>query len=63
MFASRMKEVDVGGAGTALLVRDGQDFYAIGPKCSHYGAPLVKGLQSSETANIILILFKTAEQV
>jgi len=38
-----MKEVDVGGAGTALLVKDGQDFYAIGPKCSHYGAPLIKG--------------------
>ena len=39
----RMKEVDVGGVGQALLVRDGSSFYAVGPKCSHYGAPLEKG--------------------
>ena len=38
-----MKEVDVGGAGTALLIKEGSDFYAIGPKCSHYGAQLSKG--------------------
>ena len=38
-----MKEVDVGGVGQALLVRDGSSFYAVGPKCSHYGAPLEKG--------------------
>ena len=39
----RMREVDVGGVGPALLVREGDQFYAIGPKCSHYGAPLAKG--------------------
>ena len=33
----------MGGVGQALLVRDGSSFYAIGPKCSHYGAPLEKG--------------------
>ena len=38
-----MKEVDVGGVGQALLVRDGSSFYAVGPKCSHYGALLEKG--------------------
>ncbi|XP_052800272.1 apoptosis-inducing factor 3-like isoform X2 [Mya arenaria] len=42
--SGEMKEVDVGGAGTALLVRDGDNFYAMGPKCSHYGAPLIKGV-------------------
>jgi len=42
-----MKEVDVGGEGTALLVRDASGYYAIGPKCSHYGAPLVKGAFSN----------------
>ena len=43
MLLFRMKEVDVGGVGQALLVRDGSSFYAVGPKCSHYGAPLEKG--------------------
>ncbi|XP_052214021.1 apoptosis-inducing factor 3-like isoform X3 [Dreissena polymorpha] len=42
--SGEMKEVDVGGVGTALLVREGDIFYAIGPKCSHYGAPLSKGV-------------------
>lgn len=42
--SGEMKEVDVGGVGTALLVREGENYYAIGPKCSHYGAPLAKGV-------------------
>ncbi|KAL4223457.1 hypothetical protein ACF0H5_016928 [Mactra antiquata] len=42
--SGEMKEVDVGGEGTALLIREGSQYYAIGPKCSHYGAPLSKGV-------------------
>lgn len=37
-----MKEVDVGDS-KALLVRDNGEFYAVGAKCTHYGAPLAKG--------------------
>ncbi|XP_052074370.1 apoptosis-inducing factor 3-like isoform X2 [Mytilus californianus] len=37
-----MREVDV-GEGKALLVRENGQFYALGNKCTHYGAPLAKG--------------------
>ena len=37
-----MREVDV-GEGKALLVREKGEYYAVGNKCTHYGAPLVKG--------------------
>ena len=37
-----MREVPIGNV-KALLVRDQGEFKAIGPKCTHYGAPLVKG--------------------
>ena len=38
----RMREVDL-GTGRALLIKEHGDFSAIGHKCPHYGAPLVKG--------------------
>lgn len=31
------------GWGKALLVKDNGEFHALGHKCPHYGAPLVKG--------------------
>ena len=37
-----MREVDV-GEGKALLVKENGEFYAVGSKCTHYGAPLAKG--------------------
>ncbi|KAI8507482.1 Apoptosis-inducing factor 3 [Branchiostoma belcheri] len=38
-----MREVDVGG-GKALLIKEDGEFSALGHKCTHYGAPLVKGV-------------------
>lgn len=38
----QMKEVDIGDQ-KALLIKDGGSFYAVGGKCTHYGAPLSKG--------------------
>ena len=37
-----MREVEVGGA-KVLLIKQGGEFSAIGSKCTHYAAPLVKG--------------------
>lgn len=37
-----MREVDIGDS-KALLVNQNGQFHAIGHKCTHYGAPLVKG--------------------
>lgn len=31
------------GSGRALLIKQRGEFSAIGHKCPHYGAPLVKG--------------------
>ncbi|XP_072163491.1 apoptosis-inducing factor 3-like [Diadema setosum] len=42
MKDGEMREVDI-GTGKALLVKELGEFSAIGHKCSHYGAPLVKG--------------------
>jgi hypothetical protein len=39
----RMRSFDVEG-GRILLVKDDDKFYATGDKCTHYGAPLSKGL-------------------
>ncbi|XP_015684833.1 apoptosis-inducing factor 3-like, partial [Protobothrops mucrosquamatus] len=41
----QMREVDL-GCGKALLVKEHGEFYAMGHKCPHYGAPLVKGVLS-----------------
>uniref|UniRef100_A0A8K9UL16 Rieske domain-containing protein n=1 Tax=Oncorhynchus mykiss TaxID=8022 RepID=A0A8K9UL16_ONCMY len=41
----RMREVDL-GSGRALLIKEHGEFSAIGHKCPHYGAPLVKGVLS-----------------
>lgn len=42
------KEVEVEGIEDAkvLIVNTGGDIQAVGPKCTHYGAPLVKGVLS-----------------
>ena len=45
MLFSRMQEVEI-GLGKALLVKTGGNFYAVGGKCTHYGAPLAKGTLS-----------------
>ncbi|KAJ8776736.1 hypothetical protein J1605_015325 [Eschrichtius robustus] len=41
----RMREVELGW-GKVLLVKDNGEFHALGHKCPHYGAPLVKGVLS-----------------
>ncbi|XP_038008494.1 apoptosis-inducing factor 3 isoform X10 [Motacilla alba alba] len=41
----RMREVDL-GCGKALLIKESGEFHAVGHKCPHYGAPLVKGVLS-----------------
>ncbi|XP_048247566.1 apoptosis-inducing factor 3-like isoform X1 [Haliotis rufescens] len=38
-----MREVEVAG-GKVLLTRDKGEYYAVGPKCTHYGAPLANGV-------------------
>ncbi|XP_060050353.1 apoptosis-inducing factor 3 isoform X7 [Erinaceus europaeus] len=40
-----MREVELGW-GKVLLVKDNGEFHALGHKCPHYGAPLVKGVLS-----------------
>ena len=42
----RMREVDI-GESKALVVHQNGQFSAIGHKCTHYGAPLVKGYLGS----------------
>ncbi|KAM7051517.1 apoptosis-inducing factor 3 isoform 3-T3 [Molossus nigricans] len=44
-MASGMREVELGW-GKVLLVKDNGEFHALGHKCPHYGAPLVKGVLS-----------------
>ncbi|XP_070372572.1 apoptosis-inducing factor 3 isoform X5 [Equus asinus] len=40
-----MREVELGW-GKVLLVKENGEFHALGHKCPHYGAPLVKGVLS-----------------
>lgn len=35
------------GCGKALLIKESGEFHAVGHKCPHYGAPLVKGQSAS----------------
>eukprot|EP01099_Mayorella_cantabrigiensis_P008512 TRINITY_DN800_c0_g1_i1.p1 TRINITY_DN800_c0_g1~~TRINITY_DN800_c0_g1_i1.p1 ORF type:complete len:543 (-),score=146.79 TRINITY_DN800_c0_g1_i1:41-1627(-) len=42
--SQQMKEVDIPDVGKILLIRDGDNFYATGSKCSHYGLPLKSGV-------------------
>ena len=42
-----MREVEI-GESKALVVRQNGQFSAIGHKCTHYGAPLAKGVLSSD---------------
>lgn len=46
LLLPRMREVDL-GCGKALLIKEGGEFHAVGHKCPHYGAPLVKGQSAS----------------
>ena len=39
---TRMKQIDI-GEGHALVVRENGVYTAVGHKCTHYGAPLIKG--------------------
>ena len=39
----RMREVELGDDGKALLVHQNGAWSAVGSKCTHYGAPLAKG--------------------
>ncbi|XP_032127219.1 apoptosis-inducing factor 3 isoform X2 [Sapajus apella] len=45
LWFPRMREVELGW-GKVLLVKDNGEFHALGHKCPHYGAPLVKGVLS-----------------
>lgn len=38
-----MKVFDFGEKYKILLVKENNEYFAIGTKCSHYGAPLAKG--------------------
>ena len=38
-----MKTIDISESGKALLVRENGQYFAVGHKCTHYGAPLNTG--------------------
>ena len=39
----RMREVELGDEKKALLIHQNGTWSALGAKCTHYGAPLIKG--------------------
>ena len=44
MEDGEMREIEMNeDKNKALLVRSEGEYFAIGPKCTHYGAPLIKG--------------------
>ena len=43
-----MREFKVAGEGDILLVKQGDKLRAIGNKCTHYAAPLIKGALSED---------------
>ncbi|XP_028400310.1 apoptosis-inducing factor 3-like isoform X2 [Dendronephthya gigantea] len=43
MKDGEMRQIDIGDGGHALLVRENGAYTAVGYKCTHYGAPLIKG--------------------
>jgi len=45
-----MQEFEIGNNGNkVLVVKQNNNFFAVGSKCSHYGAPLVKGALGNGT--------------
>jgi len=43
----QIKEIEVGESGKILLIKEGDEYHAIGNKCTHYGAPLKSGAYSA----------------
>jgi nitrite reductase/ring-hydroxylating ferredoxin subunit len=52
-----MREVALGDAGKVLLVKEDNQFKAIGNKCTHYGAPLKDGVRPPPNADIFCFCF------
>lgn len=54
----RMREVDL-GSGRALLIKEHGEFSAMGHKCPHYGAPLVKGERQVMVLTLLVVYIIT----
>jgi nitrite reductase/ring-hydroxylating ferredoxin subunit len=50
-----MREVDV-GFGKALLIKESGQYSAVGHRCTHYGAPLVKGNYDNGNLRVDIIV-------
>ncbi len=46
-FPSRFTEVKISEGKTVLVAKHGDNVFAIGDKCPHAGAPLIKGAVSN----------------